>query len=266
MLLDLDRAAWSEAACAAFGLDPARAADGGGLRRDRRRDLCVRVAPLPIAGLAVDQQAALLAEGCLAAGDAKCTYGTGAFLLVTTGSSAVRSSSGLSALGGLAARRRGDVLPGWPGVHGGFGAALAHRHRRARRAVRARCGGLDRAGRGRRDVRARAGRARRAALGAGRARPAVRPAPGHVARASRPGRGRGHRRVGRAAGVGRLRRPGQPPHLAAGGRRPDQVPAAHAGPGRPAAGAGADLPVAGRHGAGVAALARLGTGDASLGR
>ena len=51
---------------------------------------------LPIAGIAVDQQAALLAEGCLAPGDAKCTYGTGAFLLVTTGSAAVRSGSGLS--------------------------------------------------------------------------------------------------------------------------------------------------------------------------
>ena len=38
--------------------------------------------PLPVAGIAVDQQAALLAEGCLAAGDAKCTYGTGAFLLI----------------------------------------------------------------------------------------------------------------------------------------------------------------------------------------
>jgi len=52
---------------------------------------------LPITGIAVDQQAALLAEGCLVPGDAKCTYGTGAFLLVTTGPVAVRSGSGLSA-------------------------------------------------------------------------------------------------------------------------------------------------------------------------
>ena len=44
----------------------------------------------------MDQQAALLAEGCLAAGDAKCTYGTGAFLLVTTGAHATRSGAGLS--------------------------------------------------------------------------------------------------------------------------------------------------------------------------
>jgi len=95
MLLDLDRAAWSEAACAAFGLDPGAlptVADCAGIVGETS----LFGSALPIAGIAVDQQAALLAEGCLAAGDAKCTYGTGAFLLVTTGSSAVRSSSGLS--------------------------------------------------------------------------------------------------------------------------------------------------------------------------
>ena len=52
---------------------------------------------LPVAGLAVDQQAALLAERCFAAGQAKCTYGTGAFLLVTAGTQPVRSSGGLAA-------------------------------------------------------------------------------------------------------------------------------------------------------------------------
>ena len=95
MLLDLDRAAWSEAACAAFGLDPGAlpaVADCAGIVGETS----VFGPALPVAGIAVDQQAALLAEGCLAAGDAKCTYGTGAFLLVTTGSSAVRSGSGLS--------------------------------------------------------------------------------------------------------------------------------------------------------------------------
>jgi glycerol kinase len=51
---------------------------------------------MPVAGLAVDQQAALLAERCFDAGQAKCTYGTGAFLLATTGARAVRSKGGLS--------------------------------------------------------------------------------------------------------------------------------------------------------------------------
>jgi glycerol kinase len=106
MLLDLDGVAWSPTACAAFGLDPAEL--------PAVTDCACIVGEtslfggdLPITGIAVDQQAALLAERCLAAGDAKCTYGTGAFLLVTTGTSAARSSCGLSSsvawrLGGAA--------------------------------------------------------------------------------------------------------------------------------------------------------------------
>ena len=83
MLLDLDATAWSRrrARCSAW---TRRAARRHRLRRGHRGDDGVRRA-LPVAGLAVDQQAALLAERCLAAGEAKCTYGTGAFLLVTTG-------------------------------------------------------------------------------------------------------------------------------------------------------------------------------------
>jgi len=95
LLLDLDRAVWSQTACAAFGLDPAalpEVADCAGVVGETP----VFGPSLPVAGIAVDQQAALLAEGCLAAGDAKCTYGTGAFLLVTTGTRAARSGSGLS--------------------------------------------------------------------------------------------------------------------------------------------------------------------------
>jgi glycerol kinase len=96
MLLDLDAVTWSETACAAFGLSadalPA-VADCAGFAGET----AAFGRPLPITGIAVDQQAALLAEGCLTAGDAKCTYGTGAFLLVTTGSVATRSGAGLSA-------------------------------------------------------------------------------------------------------------------------------------------------------------------------
>ena len=50
---------------------------------------------LPIAGIAGDQQAALVGQAGFAPGDAKCTYGTGSFLLVNTGERAVPSSSGL---------------------------------------------------------------------------------------------------------------------------------------------------------------------------
>ncbi|MGV1088151.1 MAG: FGGY family carbohydrate kinase [Mycobacterium sp.] len=49
-----------------------------------------------IGGVVVDQQAALLAEACLQPGMAKCTLGTGAFLLANTGTTGVRSTAGLT--------------------------------------------------------------------------------------------------------------------------------------------------------------------------
>jgi glycerol kinase len=50
---------------------------------------------IPVAGIAGDQQAALFGQACFAPGDAKCTYGTGAFLLMNTGSTPVPSKRGL---------------------------------------------------------------------------------------------------------------------------------------------------------------------------
>jgi glycerol kinase len=59
----------------------------------------VRCAPfpagVPILGVAGDQQASLVGHGGVAAGDAKCTYGTGAFLLLHTGGRFVASRHGL---------------------------------------------------------------------------------------------------------------------------------------------------------------------------
>jgi glycerol kinase len=96
MVLDLERRAWSDEALAVFGLDGAELPEvvpcAGSF------GTTAAFGPnLPVTGLAVDQQAALVGEGCLAAGEAKCTYGTGAFLLVTTGALARRSTHGLSA-------------------------------------------------------------------------------------------------------------------------------------------------------------------------
>src|SRR5207302_8413318 len=54
-------------------------------------------ASLPVTGLVVDQQAALFAESCFEAGEAKCTYGTGAFILATVGEQVARSRSRLAA-------------------------------------------------------------------------------------------------------------------------------------------------------------------------
>jgi glycerol kinase len=50
-----------------------------------------------VGGLVVDQQAALVGEGCTRRGEAKCTFGTGAFLLANTGPTATRSTTGLAA-------------------------------------------------------------------------------------------------------------------------------------------------------------------------
>jgi glycerol kinase len=96
MLLDLDACEWSGEALGVFGL--------GGQQLPRVVDVAESVGTtsafgpeLPLTGLMVDQQAALLGEGCLDPGTAKCTYGTGAFLLATTGEVARRSTSGLTA-------------------------------------------------------------------------------------------------------------------------------------------------------------------------
>ena len=52
-------------------------------------------APIPIAGAAGDQQAALFGQACFQPGEAKCTYGTGCFLLMNTGDRPVDSQNGL---------------------------------------------------------------------------------------------------------------------------------------------------------------------------
>ena len=52
-------------------------------------------APITIAGAAGDQQAALFGQTCFNAGESKCTYGTGAFLLMNTGETPIFSKNGL---------------------------------------------------------------------------------------------------------------------------------------------------------------------------
>lgn len=52
-------------------------------------------APIPIGGMAGDQQAALFGQGCFDKGEAKNTYGTGCFMLLNTGDMAVSSKNGL---------------------------------------------------------------------------------------------------------------------------------------------------------------------------
>ena len=51
--------------------------------------------PVPIAGAAGDQQAALFGQACFTPGESKVTYGTGAFLLMNTGETPIFSQNGL---------------------------------------------------------------------------------------------------------------------------------------------------------------------------
>ncbi|MCL2781455.1 MAG: FGGY family carbohydrate kinase, partial [Actinomycetia bacterium] len=90
----LDTADYDPDLLALFGLDGER------LPRIVANDQVVGAtgafgADLPLGGLIVDQQGALLAENCLTAGEAKCTFGTGAFFLTNLGQEPTRSSGGL---------------------------------------------------------------------------------------------------------------------------------------------------------------------------
>jgi glycerol kinase len=64
-------------------------------------------AAIPITGMIGDQQAAAFAQGCFSAGQAKCTYGTGCFLLMNTGPEVIKSNSRL--LSTVAYRLKGEA-------------------------------------------------------------------------------------------------------------------------------------------------------------
>ncbi|WP_338241285.1 glycerol kinase GlpK [Aurantiacibacter hainanensis] len=86
LLLALDGADWDADLCDLFQVPmaalPAVADSAGELARTHE-DLFDGV--IPICGMAGDQQAATIGQGCLAPGQTKATYGTGAFILANTG-------------------------------------------------------------------------------------------------------------------------------------------------------------------------------------
>jgi glycerol kinase len=96
MLYDIQRRRWCPELLALLGVPEAMLPD---VRSSSEVYAHTAAQPLgaavPIAGIAGDQQAALFGQGCFAPGMAKNTYGTGCFLLMNTGASAVRSSHGL---------------------------------------------------------------------------------------------------------------------------------------------------------------------------
>ncbi|RBQ20265.1 glycerol kinase [Spongiactinospora rosea] len=97
LLYDLAAGGWSDELCELFGVPRAALPEivpnhGIAGRTDPRAFLGL---DLPISGLAGDQQAALFGQTCFAPGDVKCTYGTGSFVLINTGTEPVRSQDGL---------------------------------------------------------------------------------------------------------------------------------------------------------------------------
>jgi len=94
LLLDLDSCRWSDEAAAIFGIDVDELPRVSG-NAEPLGTTTTFGGDVPITGACVDQQAALFAEWCHTAGEAKCTYGTGAFLLACTGDRPTRSTHGL---------------------------------------------------------------------------------------------------------------------------------------------------------------------------
>ena len=97
LLFDITRLAWSDELLELIGVPravlPAVVASSGPIGVTRG----VPGLPdgIPIAGIAGDQQSALFGQACFAPGEAKCTYGTGAFILMNTGGKPVASTHGL---------------------------------------------------------------------------------------------------------------------------------------------------------------------------
>ncbi len=175
-------------------------------------------AAIPIAGIAGDQQAALFGQGCHREGMAKATYGTGSFMLLHTGETAVRSTHGLlttPAAQASAARdaRRSYALEGSVFVAGSVVQWLRDELQFFRTAAEIEELAAERARQRRRVPGARLHRAGRAALGPVRARRDSRPDARLVARAPRARRARIDRVPGRrpargdAAGRGRASSP-----------------------------------------------------------
>lgn len=95
MFMDLRKQAWDPKLCSFFGVDPdilptikSSAEIYGQVQEGALKGI-------DIGGIVGDQMAALVGQKCLSAGEAKNTYGTGAFLLYNTGDKVVDSKNGL---------------------------------------------------------------------------------------------------------------------------------------------------------------------------
>jgi glycerol kinase len=101
MLMNLRTLAWDDAMLDLLGVPAAVLPEIRGCSEIYGTTAGDRVLPagIPVAGMAGDQQAALFGQACFQPGEAKLTFGTGAFLLVNTGSEPVASQNVLTTVG-----------------------------------------------------------------------------------------------------------------------------------------------------------------------
>lgn len=96
LLMSLDGPDWDEELCALFNVPRAALptiVDSAGMLAETQPELLGGA--IPICGLAGDQQAATIGQGCLSPGETKATYGTGAFVLANTGQHLPKSDNRL---------------------------------------------------------------------------------------------------------------------------------------------------------------------------
>ena len=96
LLFDIERGAWDEGLCRMFGVPPSllpEARDCAGEFGTTAPELFG--APIRVLGMAGDQQAATVGQGCFKPGMMKSTYGTGCFALLNTGTQRVASRNRL---------------------------------------------------------------------------------------------------------------------------------------------------------------------------
>jgi glycerol kinase len=97
LLMSVTLLEWDEAMLSLFGVPGACLPEIRGSAESYGTTRGMKSLPdgVPITGMAGDQQSALFGQACFTPGEAKCTYGTGAFLLMNTGELPVYSKAGL---------------------------------------------------------------------------------------------------------------------------------------------------------------------------
>jgi len=94
MLLDIGKCEWDDELLRIFGVPRSMLPEVRSSSEIYGQTQMLGV-PIPIAGIAGDQQAALFGQACTRAGMAKNTYGTGCFMLMNTGTKRIASKNNL---------------------------------------------------------------------------------------------------------------------------------------------------------------------------